>query len=308
MIKKEIIDYLSGKLNIGAKEIIEKDLILHRLLYELETNKYFKNNFAFKGGTCLIKCYLGYYRFSEDLDFSWINQKEFKGKSQKEIRKLLSLKIDKLISIFGDIANKTGLDFKEDKSNKKYLEIGGSNKFVTFKLWYKSGVLSTDSFIKIQINFVELFLHPFTKSKVNNILREIDFREFEFLFPDDAKILTKNPAVRAYDIREILTEKVRAILTRREIKARDFIDVFLISQEKKIGTTELRGDILAKTRFMLRYEKYLQNLRNFNLEKFVIGEEEKLMLKPVDKGFPEFLKKFHIFLVDLVNELKNNLL
>ncbi|MEK6983484.1 MAG: nucleotidyl transferase AbiEii/AbiGii toxin family protein [Nanoarchaeota archaeon] len=305
MIKKGIIDYLADKLNIEAKEVIEKDLILHSLLYKIETNEYFKDNFVFKGGTCLIKCYLGYYRFSEDLDFTWINQKEFEGKSQKEIRRLLSVKIDKLISIFGDIANKTGLDFKEDKSNKNYIEIGGSNRLATFKLRYKSGVLNTDSFIKIQINFVELFLHPFLKSNVNSIAREIDFKEFGFLFPDDAKIFIKNLVVEAYDIREILIEKVRAILTRRGIKARDFIDVFSIAKEKKLDIKKLRNDILTKTRFMLRYRKYLQNLRDFQLEKFVLGEEEKLVLKPVDKEFPEFIKEFHVFLIELVNELKN---
>ncbi|MEK6983488.1 MAG: hypothetical protein AABX33_02860 [Nanoarchaeota archaeon] len=37
MIKKGIIDYLADKLNIEAKEVIEKDLILHSLLYKIET-------------------------------------------------------------------------------------------------------------------------------------------------------------------------------------------------------------------------------------------------------------------------------
>lgn len=301
MIK--LIDYLSDNLNIKRKELIEKDLILHWLLYEIEANEYFKNNFLFKGGTCLIKCYMGYYRFSEDLDFSWISQKEFEGKSHKEIRRLLSVKIGKLMSIFGDVAKKTGLDFKEDKSNKRYIEIGGSNKFATFKFWYKSDILNTGTFIKLQINFFELFLYPSKESKVNSILGPSS-KEFEFLFPEDSVILAKNPVVKAYDIKEILIEKVRAILTRRGIKARDFIDVFLIIKEKNIDIESLRGDILAKTRFMLRYEKYIQNLRNFQLEKFVLGEEEKLMLKPIDKGFKKFMKNFHAFLVELADELK----
>ena len=45
-----------------------------------------------------------------------------------------------------------GMDFKADKSNHKYIELGGSNKFVTFKLWYKSHATGDEKFIKIQFN------------------------------------------------------------------------------------------------------------------------------------------------------------
>jgi predicted nucleotidyltransferase component of viral defense system len=33
-----------------------------------------EKNFLFKGGTCLMKNYLGYFRFSEDVDFAWKDQ------------------------------------------------------------------------------------------------------------------------------------------------------------------------------------------------------------------------------------------
>ncbi len=33
----------------------------------LSNDDFFSRNFLFKGGTCLIKNYLGYFRFSEDL-------------------------------------------------------------------------------------------------------------------------------------------------------------------------------------------------------------------------------------------------
>lgn len=86
MMRKELIDYLAEKLHIDARELIEKDLILHRILIELISNSHFAENYAFKGGTCLMKCYLGYYRFSEDLDFTWIDQRIFENKSGKQIR------------------------------------------------------------------------------------------------------------------------------------------------------------------------------------------------------------------------------
>ncbi len=55
MIDKKFIDHLGDKLGIERRDLIEKDILLQRLLNELVKNKDFKDNFAFKGGTCLIK-------------------------------------------------------------------------------------------------------------------------------------------------------------------------------------------------------------------------------------------------------------
>lgn len=299
---KDLINYISSEAKIENKVLLEKDIILHRLLCGLLKEEYFENNFVFKGGTCLTKCYYGYYRFSEDLDFSWINQKEFDGKSQKKIRRFLSSEIDKLGELLEKIAKKQSLSFKADKSNKKYIELGGSNKFVTFKFWYKSTVLGDKIFIKIQINFVELFKYDFTTRVAKTVIKNLNQKDFEFLFPEHKYLLT-HPKVKCYDIKEIMLEKVRAILTRKGVKARDFVDVFMIVKKEKIRLKALKKDILEKIQFMLRFDKYIQNLKNFRVEKFVLGEEEKLMLVPIDKGFKRFLKEFHDFLNMLYEEL-----
>jgi predicted nucleotidyltransferase component of viral defense system len=55
-----------------APYIIEKDYILGWLLAGISHHKELKANWAFKGGTCLKKCYFETYRFSEDLDFTLI--------------------------------------------------------------------------------------------------------------------------------------------------------------------------------------------------------------------------------------------
>lgn len=200
MIKKEFIDYLSDKLDIKRKDLIEKEIILHSLLNEVQSNDYFRNNLAFKGGTCLIKCYLGYYRFSEDIDFTWINQKEFKEKSQKKNRKNISEKINKIIDIILKATDNLHLDFKPEKKNKKYFEFGGGNKFTTFKLWYNSSILNVPSFIKIQINFVELLVFPIIKSPVKSIINKLNNKEINFLFPEYAALFSKELIINVYDI------------------------------------------------------------------------------------------------------------
>lgn len=58
---KEFIGEVSRRLGLNA-DLLEKDFILHTILLDLSKTG-FSKEFAFKGGSCLIKHYLGYYRF-----------------------------------------------------------------------------------------------------------------------------------------------------------------------------------------------------------------------------------------------------
>src|SRR3989344_6362955 len=211
MIQKKIIDLISSKTKIIKRDLIERDLILHKLLIELVSEKYFAKNYAFKGGTCLIKCYFGYYRFSEDLDFTYINQKEFDKKSEKQKRRILSEKIDLILNILKKISDKIGLDFETTKNNPKYIEFGGSNKQITFKLWYIPEGQTEETLIKIQINFIEKLKYQIIKRCANNIFfGKHKNHELAFLLPEDSKWILETPNLKCYDIKEILLEKVRA--------------------------------------------------------------------------------------------------
>ena len=116
---KAFIEETGNILNIPRRDLIEKDMILHRLLTSLSQNRSFRNSFLFKGGTCLIKSYLGYYRFSEDMDFTWNNQSIFKGMSQKQIRLHLSGIIDNIGQIFESMSE----DFVCDNGSLKSLSL-----------------------------------------------------------------------------------------------------------------------------------------------------------------------------------------
>ena len=299
---KKLVDYLSSELDINNKIMLEKDILLHKLLINLINNEHFSNNFAFKGGTCLTKCYIGYYRFSEDLDFTYVRQKEISKESQKKLRKILSLEINKILEIIVAVASQLKLDFKADKSDSKYVQLGGSNKFSTFKLWYNSEISAQEQFIKIQISFFDILVFPISKRNFVSVLKKKP-EGFEFLFPEE-KSLFETKKILCYDLREILLEKFRAILTRRGIKVRDFIDVYKITKKKKIDYRILRKDIIAKIRFMLRYEKYLQNLAGFKLEEIFLKEGEKLLLESLPKDFNNFVQELQFFLEDIADELQ----
>jgi len=295
---------------IKRTDLIEKDLILHQMLVDLSKNKFFAKNFIFKGGTCLIKCYLGYFRFSEDVDFTWRHQKIFEGKSQKEIRSHLSGVIDEVGAIFEELAAKRDLDFTCEKHNRNYVELGGGNKTCTFKIWYQSEILNRRSFVKVQINFVEKLHYPSQRSELRSLLdMSKEQRELDVLFPEYKEYASK---IRfdVYDIREILSEKVRAILTREGVKARDFLDVYLICRDFNIKLEDLYDGIIDKTQFMLNlYEKYRKNLAE---KKDIVtsgkalkwGEEKGLLLRDIDeKEFYKFLEDFGTFLKKTAEEL-----
>ena|ERR1700736_1125230 len=53
--------------------VIEKDYVLGWLLAGIGQDILLRQNWVFKGGTCLRKCYYETYRFSEDLDFTVVN-------------------------------------------------------------------------------------------------------------------------------------------------------------------------------------------------------------------------------------------
>lgn len=304
MISKDLIGYIAGKAKISDTSLVEKDFIIQSLLLGLSKNGYFTDNYAFKGGTCLIKCYLGYYRFSEDLDFTYKKQGVFENKSEKAIRKMLSSEISKLMDVIAALCENVGLDFAATKNDHRYVEIGGSNRFLTLKARYKSSVDGREYFIKFQFNFVENIIYNFVRKKAEPLIGKIDEKEAKALFSQESIVLLSRPALDAYDIKEILLEKVRAILTRRGVKERDFVDVCLIIKKLGKDISSFRKEIIKKTLFMLRFEKYRENLaEKLKIKTWIKpGEERYLLLKPID-GFHSYLKEIEPFLNEIALEI-----
>jgi len=253
-----------------------------------------------------MKCYLGYYRFSEDLDFTYIQAHLF-GKTGKQIGKILSKETDRVANIIEDTANKIGLDFKSDKKDLKYVNFGGSNRQITFKLWYVPDGQTNETFIKIQINFLEELKYPIKNRHANNIFfGKLEKFGSAFLLPENSEWVLEIPELNCYDLKEILIEKVRAILTRRGMKARDFIDIYMIEKNEKLNVEDFRKQILDKTKSMLKFEKYKINLgsKEFKDFSFLREEEERILLVPLPKDFKSFFEHFKEFLNGLLAELK----
>ncbi len=303
----DFVNAVSELLKMGGRDLVEKDFLIHSLLFDLSRNNYFKSNFLLKGGTCLIKCHLGYFRFSEDMDFTWREQSVFNGISQKEIRRKLSAAIEKVGDILEEIAARHGMDFKCRKADRNYVELVGSDKSATFKVWYDSMVLKRKTFLKIQINFVDLLLFaPVDKELASlfSALGDDEGKNLRPLFEKEFDAYSERPKLAVYDVREIFCEKARSILTRRSVKARDFLDLYLISAKFGLDPGEFKAEITAKIRFVLgMYERYRSNFEEKKkLLKsgafFEWGNERELLIQKIDEN------KFHVFL----NEIKSPLL
>ena len=72
MITRREVDELRSEWSL-AVDVIEKDYVLGWLLAGIAHHPALSLTWVFKGGTCLRKCYYETYRFSEDLDFTIIN-------------------------------------------------------------------------------------------------------------------------------------------------------------------------------------------------------------------------------------------
>jgi predicted nucleotidyltransferase component of viral defense system len=298
------IDQVSQDIKYTHKEIVEKDLYLHDLLSNLFCDQYFKENFLFKGGTCLVKCYLGYYRFSEDIDFTWKNQDIFNGLSVKQQKKIVDSIKDETLKLVDRICKNIGLNFDNNKSNKKYIEFSGNDMRMTLKTYYDSIILNTQSFIKIQINFLEHLSFENQKLTAQNLLLNVT-EDTKLLFPEDFDKYSGKLLVNAYNINEIVVEKVRALLTRTGAKARDYVDLYFISQKYKVSIDQFIADVIKKIKFATkRNQRYRNNF--LSTEKalqegsmFKWGDEEKYLLTPINP------QDFEAYVDRLENKLRS---
>jgi predicted nucleotidyltransferase component of viral defense system len=115
------------RLGIEAKfslSLLEKDYHLTRILHKISEKKI--KNLVFKGGTCLNKCYLGFYRLSEDLDF--VYNHNIRDKSKREIKKELDILRREFIEILNElefkVSNKLGVGWKMLTSKEEIRIVG----------------------------------------------------------------------------------------------------------------------------------------------------------------------------------------
>ncbi|MBI2995175.1 MAG: nucleotidyl transferase AbiEii/AbiGii toxin family protein [Candidatus Melainabacteria bacterium] len=177
-------------------ETIEKDYVLGWLLSGIARNTIIGTTWVFKGGTCLKKCYMETWRFSEDLDFTVLPNGVAE---QKEIQKQIN-------TILEQLQKESGIQFSIEKTK---LEERPNQKSIEGSIYFQSLTgRSTPVRIKLDITQDEIVvLEPIKRSIAHT-------------YSDS---LPLNSEVLCYTFQELFAEKIRAMGQRT--RPRDLYDI-----------------------------------------------------------------------------------
>jgi len=179
-----------------SEEVVEKDYVLGWLLWGIGADPDLGPAWAFKGGTCLKKCYIETYRFSEDLDFTLV-----RGLAPDEATASVAL-----LRVLGRVGQESGIDFSA-RAPKLRLRPGGTS--IEGRVYYRGPRNAPgEASVKIDLSLTEVVACP-------TVLRTISHP-----FPDT---LPAPAQVRCYSFDEVFAEKLRAMGERG--RPRDLYDI-----------------------------------------------------------------------------------
>ncbi|MEA3505196.1 MAG: nucleotidyl transferase AbiEii/AbiGii toxin family protein [Bacteroidota bacterium] len=228
------------------KEVIDKDWVLGHFLNAMFSFSDISKSFVFKGGTCLKKNYFENYRFSEDLDFTLLDEVFV-------INELFCKKIIKLA--------------EQNSGAKFYLKSIKPQVHKDIRQGYEVTILYWGAFHKP--NQAVLPVNRWqTKIKL-----DISFSETVLLEPEkkqifhsysDSEIITSNVSV--YPLNEIVAEKLRSLMQRN--RPRDIYDLYYLSEiiEADNHTTILN---------LLKQKSETKNINCCNYDDFVNPKKYK---------------------------------
>lgn len=218
--KQELID-LANEFSLGV-ETVEKDYVLGWLLAGIANHPDLFDQWIFKGGTCLKKCYFETYRFSEDLDYTLINK--------------ANLDEQFLLVRFNQIAEwiyeNSGIEIPADRIRFEIYQNSNGKISCEGRVYYIGPLKrrGSNARIKLDLTADEILVlpsvqrevhHPYSDKPQNGIL------------------------AHCYNFYEVFAEKVRALSERT--RPRDLYDVIHLYRHTALNNTPiLILDVLKK--------------------------------------------------------------
>ena len=178
------------------EDVIEKDYVIGWVLWGIGADPALSASWAFKGGTCLKKCYVETFRFSEDLDFTLLPGAPFEtGQVTRYLKQALV-----------QVYEASGIPLLE---REPVVRMRPDGRSVEGRIYYR-GPRHAPSLasIRIDLTIAEKIVRP-------TVLRPIA-HEYPDAFPLPAHI-------RCYSFEEVFAEKLRAMGERA--RPRDLYDI-----------------------------------------------------------------------------------
>ena len=187
------------------EDIIEKDYVIGWVLWGIGSDPDIGHSWVFKGGTCLKKCYIETYRFSEDLDFTILPD------GPAGIDELVPI-LDRILLRIGE---ESGIDFSMVKPKFKQRR---SSSSIEGRIYYRGPRNArTPASIKLDL------------SKSEKVARPPVLRNIAHPYSDGLPSPTR---VRCYSFEELFAEKIRAMGERS--RPRDLYDIINLFRRRDI--------------------------------------------------------------------------
>jgi len=291
---KEYTKQVRERMNLKVSdEIIEKDLLLTFILAEFE-KRGLGRELIFKGGTLLSRNYLEYHRFSEDLDFVHKDSGRLRELNRNAREKQIKKFIDSFVPELKKAADELSLEFSTNRSNTRFCTIQHGRTVYTFRAYYDK-----ERYIKIEINFIEKMINEPVELSIKTITDFFDSKELMFVLG----LKIDNFKVLSYSLNEIILEKYRAILTRKNFQERDLFDLFLIKGSLKVDMNNIVEKITTSSLIKKETDNLIkEKLKLLEQGIFLKSEEkiEELAIEDYDKNkFEEFKVKIKPILIEI---------
>ena len=191
---------------------IEKDYILSWILQGMAMHIELSKAIAFKGGTVLKKVYFEDYRFSEDLDFTLLDN----NISNQQI-------FDFFNEVFEYVREEANIPLEIIDNNEH--QDGGINFYISYI--GPLGGMGTNKSVKVDISKSEKLQFESINKPV--FLTYTDQEEHKLL---------------CYTLEEILVEKLRSVMQR--MQARDFYDIWYLLEIHGLELDFYINEFIAK--------------------------------------------------------------
>lgn len=182
-------------------DVVEKDYVLGWILAGIYNDPIISKEWIFKGGTCLKKCWFETYRFSEDLDFTIVNEQHLNMEFLSE----------RFATISDWLQEKTGIELPKDLISFDIYTNKQNKTACEGKISYRGPIAPRNRSlprIKIDLTLNEKIVLPPVVRTVSHAYSD---------YPDNGI------QALCYSYEEIFGEKTRALAERT--RPRDLYDV-----------------------------------------------------------------------------------